>query len=728
MARAFFITAWTLAGLTLLPTLAAAQATPPAKPTTELDDVPEKLEPKRPKTEADRDQIEAMSLFAAGRTEEDRDNLAAALRLYQRALRHDPKSLSILQQVIDVAQRLRRAPEVLRYGMMGLELDPFDASFAQNLGDIFVQAGEYENALKVYQRARALEKDRQKPAAYLELTMKIGRVSVVLDKVQEAADAFEEVMAAVDDKNTKLDSAARRKVLGNEQRSYLMFAGAFLADKRPALARAAFKQAHALAAPLAAVEAFHEAQVLALEKKPDEALAKLQEYLDAREASEGAPPYELLENVLKELGRGDEITTILDRALAADKDNAELRAYLAAEYLAAEKWKDAEPLLVELLKQSPKGDTYRGLLTVYRATKQSEPLLKTLADIVGKVNNLEPFEKEVQAIAENSELVTGIVEAARAAAKAGGADKKPDYATSLALGLLLLEAKRYDAAGEFLNAAIDARSDQKPAILLLWGLSLMTEEQNAASVRVFQRAVDEKVGPADNPGFLFYLGTALELDGKTDDALKAARAAAAMGKNPRIESRVAWIEYHAKRYSDAAKSYQQLLAKYGADYQNEEARKVLREARLTLSNIAVIQNNLPQAEEWLEQVLDEFPEDISALNDLGYLWADQGKNLVRALEMVRMAVAAEPDNIAYQDSLGWALYRLGRYEEALEALKKAAAGAEVDGVILEHLGDVQQARGQKDEARKAWQQAIEVLKKNKETDKIPRVEDKLKKQ
>src|SRR6185503_18490792 len=115
----------------------------------------------------------------------------------------------------------------------------------------------------------------------------------------------------------------------------------------------------------------------------------------------------------------------------------------------------------------------------------------------------------------------------------------------------------------------------------------------------------------------------------------------------------------------------------------QESRQVLREARLVLSNIYVTKKDIPQAEEWLQQVLDEYPEDAGAMNDLGYLWADQGKNLPRALEMVQFAVEADPDNASYHDSLGWTLYKLERYEEALKWLLQATSGDDPDGVILD---------------------------------------------
>ena len=151
----------------------------------------------------------------------------------------------------------------------------------------------------------------------------------------------------------------------------------------------------------------------------------------------------------------------------------------------------------------------------------------------------------------------------------------------------------------------------------------------------------------------------------------------------------------------------------------------MRDARLTLSAISVEQDRMADAEEWLQQVLDEYPEDIGIFNDLGFLWCDQGKRLKRAYRMVREAVNAEPDNVAYRDSLGWALYRLGRYDEALVELRKAAEGEVVDGVILEHLGDVYLAVDQPRQAVEAWRRAAEALCGGSDTRSLEQVEAKI---
>ncbi len=148
---------------------------------------------------------------------------------------------------------------------------------------------------------------------------------------------------------------------------------------------------------------------------------------------------------------------------------------------------------------------------------------------------------------------------------------------------------------------------------------------------------------------------------------------------------------------------------------------------MILSNIAIHLHRLPDAEEWLEQVLDEYPEDIGALNDLGYLWSDEGKNLQRSLRMVQAAVEAEPENAAYRDSLGWAYYRLGQHSEAIEQLEKAAEFIEdtPDGVIMDHLGDAYLGDGRKKDAVKAWQQAVELFQKDDDKENVAKTQKKI---
>jgi tetratricopeptide (TPR) repeat protein len=100
------------------------------------------------------------------------------------------------------------------------------------------------------------------------------------------------------------------------------------------------------------------------------------------------------------------------------------------------------------------------------------------------------------------------------------------------------------------------------------------------------------------------------------------------------------------------------------------------------------------------------------------LWAEQGEHRQRALGMTQFAVAAEPENIAYRDSLGWAYFQLGRYDEAVAELEKAAAEDDPDGVILDHLADAYHKQGQNDKALATWQRAAEAFEKEKDDAKL----------
>ena len=110
------------------------------------------------------------------------------------------------------------------------------------------------------------------------------------------------------------------------------------------------------------------------------------------------------------------------------------------------------------------------------------------------------------------------------------------------------------------------------------------------------------------------------------------------------------------------------------------------------------------------RALEFQPEFPPALNFVGYSWADRNVRLPEAFAMIRRAVEAEPENPAYQDSLGWVLYRMGRFAEALPPLEKAAKamGDEMDATVLEHLGDVLEALKRHDEAVAAWRKAAAI--------------------
>ena len=116
--------------------------------------------------------------------------------------------------------------------------------------------------------------------------------------------------------------------------------------------------------------------------------------------------------------------------------------------------------------------------------------------------------------------------------------------------------------------------------------------------------------------------------------------------------------------------------------------------------------------DWLERdlnaVLAEDPDNPQALNALGYTWADHNLNLERALEHIERAHAQLPDDGAITDSLGWVHYRLGNLEKA-ETLLRRAYELLAEGEIVAHLVEVLWVRGQREEARRIYHEAVEQL-------------------
>ena len=114
-----------------------------------------------------------------------------------------------------------------------------------------------------------------------------------------------------------------------------------------------------------------------------------------------------------------------------------------------------------------------------------------------------------------------------------------------------------------------------------------------------------------------------------------------------------------------------------------------------------------KAEADFKRVLAFEPDNADALNYLGYTWVDRGENLTEAFDMIRKAVELEPNSGAITDSLGWAHYKLGQYQEAKKQLEDAVALSPSSATIIDHLGDVYWKLGRFREAGYQWERALE---------------------
>ena len=154
-----------------------------------------------------------------------------------------------------------------------------------------------------------------------------------------------------------------------------------------------------------------------------------------------------------------------------------------------------------------------------------------------------------------------------------------------------------------------------------------------------------------------------------------------------------------KQYRESADAYTKALAVTGGKSPGDWRFYYVRGIAYERSD------QFPLAEADFLRALELNPNQPQVLNYLGYSWVDKGMNLDRALEMIQKAIEGAPNDGYIIDSLGWAYYRLGRFDEAVQKLEQAAVLRPVDPEINDHLGDAYWRVGRKLEATFQWKVA-----------------------
>ena len=116
----------------------------------------------------------------------------------------------------------------------------------------------------------------------------------------------------------------------------------------------------------------------------------------------------------------------------------------------------------------------------------------------------------------------------------------------------------------------------------------------------------------------------------------------------------------------------------------------------------------PEAEPNFRKAMELFPNQPQVMNYLGYSWIDMNINLEEGLDLIQKAVDLRPSDGYIVDSLGWAHYRLGQYEDAVRELERAVSLKPDDPVLNDHLGDAYWRAGRRLEATFQWSHARDM--------------------
>jgi tetratricopeptide (TPR) repeat protein len=684
----------------------------------EIEEAPAPLEERANLSQEMQDRLHAAAIFSAGRVSEQRDDEPAALAKYQRAFRYDATP-TVLRDILRLAASLERYDEAVRYALLATDNGYVDEELLRPLALVLTQQGDWEPALELYEvllreQNIGLPEDLASPPNFTELTIRqeATRLYFLTDRFADGAEVCLSIEAALaEPEKFKLTPAQQKELLGEPNLTYHLFAECHLAADQFDAASKCFETAQEHQ-PNAGLFGYNMARVKQKQGQSEQGLAYLQAYFSAKLAGEGATPYILLGEFLAALKQSDKFDERLSQLRTADPENVALLLFIAERHLKEAKFDLAEPIYAQLAKSVKKrnaDEIYAGLLQCQFKLQKLEPLLQSLGETESKAGSA-VVETAMEPIAADEKLRLKLIELARER-RSPAAAKLPPANESWTMAELALAGKDVATAQEFFEFALQDQPQRRSELLETFGVMLLLGDHSAEAAAIFRRGAEDEDITEERPSFQYYLAGALAMLDETDKALAVARkAAAAEPEDPRYATRVAWILQRAKRYDEALAVYLDLLKKFDNRYDSSAVREAMRDAKQTVSNLYVLQDNFKLGVEYLEQVLDEFPSHAGALNDLGYLWAERGLHLQRAKRMIEQAVAAEPENRAFLDSLGWVEYRLENYQAAQQALEKAIAGEEKpDGEILDHLGDVYFKLKDADKAKQHWQRALEAL-------------------
>jgi tetratricopeptide (TPR) repeat protein len=189
-----------------------------------------------------------------------------------------------------------------------------------------------------------------------------------------------------------------------------------------------------------------------------------------------------------------------------------------------------------------------------------------------------------------------------------------------------------------------------------------------------------------------------------------------------IQLDIAQVYEESKRWTDAEQAIHN-AEKIQPDSSGKEMTGFL------LGAIFERQKKFDQAEEEFRKVLNANPRNSSTLNYYGYMLADRGIRLEEATGLIKRALADDPNNAAYQDSLGWAYFKQDKLDDAERLLRQAVSRESHDPTILSHLGEVYAKMGKDSLAEAQWQKSLDewhrVLPADFEPAKMAEVEQKI---
>lgn len=370
--------------------------------------------------------------------------------------------------------------------------------------------------------------------------------------------------------------------------------------------------------------------------------------------------------LLADGGRPKKALEVVDRVLSTASDSTEARRFKAILLVRLRRFREAAPVLDQLLRKDPANTDLLLAKAGVEAALNPDDMKKSR-------RYLDRAWATVSEDAGSRAAVGAALEASRVELDAAHPSVAREWLARVAdpkLGgaqYLLLIAESYRQAEQY-QAGV--------------GALLRIEPQLEAAQRPLAIVLEADLGyAAASPGALSRLPSLLDSPDKAT-ALMAVQELQNLGLWERVEE-----------------ESRKLLIRFQGDetIRFMEATSLERLGRFEES-VAVF-----------EEILKENPENDAAANYLGYMLADADRDLQHALDLIQTAVAAEPENGAYLDSLGWVYYRMGKMPESILWLQKALRlSGDASPDIVAHLGEVMLLNGQREEGMRLLRRALDL--------------------
>jgi tetratricopeptide (TPR) repeat protein len=676
-----------------------AQEGPPA-------DRPAPFVPLRPETQRDRDRRESLKQYVLGLLCQKEDRLVEALSAFEMAAKLDPKAGPVHQALIPMYLALDRPAAALAATRKALDLGPDDYEVWYLYARQLRTQGQFPEAAAALEKAIGCSGLKDHPEVSHQLHFDLGVLHERAGKFAEAAASFARAIHLLD-----LTEAPRAQVVLRAAETHERIGRIWIEARQFDKAVAAFRKAQEVYPQGAGRLNLNLAQVCQQQGKHAEALACVDDYLKLQ--PQGTEAYELKAALLRRLGRGGEVVPWLEKASAAEEHNLRLRMLLAREYAEARRGAQAESVYLGLAAEAPAPEVYRGLFRVY----QDEPK-------AGMGRAVALFEKTFRAarargspgqslaLAQARAMLVAMrdePELARALLQAAGpiAEKtRLEPETLQTLATLADRAGQFEQAERFFRGALRGSkgSDEAGKPILYQGLlKVLWKLRKYGDVAEVCREALRTAKDAECVLYHTELARSLARLEKFEDALQEADNAVKLASaTDRLAAELLRVQVltQAGMYDRAEKECLGLLRDHTLPGE-------VLELRYLLSSVYSAARRYGKAEEQLTQCLKLDPENATLNNDLGFIWADQNKNLKQAEELIRKAIDLDrrqkkgplavpapaakdaQENAAYIDSLGWVLYRKGDVAGARRELERAAGLPDGDDpVIWDHLGDV----------------------------------------